>query len=246
MSSKKEVCLVIPVYNEAASIEISVVALLPDQHEYTLLFVDDGSTDATQHKLRKLLRQHPFELIAHESNQGYGAACRSGGQWAISNNFDWIIFADSDLTNPPNEIRNLAILILQNDFDVHKASRETISANIDANFLKRRILSEIARTFSSWFIGSSIHDPTNGFRAVRANLYGVMELKSNDFSIILEEDCEYLRHSAKIRNFPSKLGTRDQSQRKSSFRYDVKLLLSYVYWCFRCLMSRLHALRNKL
>jgi dolichol-phosphate mannosyltransferase len=238
MLTKNKICLVIPVYNEAASIELSVKELLPDDNQYSLLFVDDGSCDTSYSLLKELKDKAGFGIIKHESNKGYGAACRSGAAWAVSGGFEWVIFADSDLTNPPHEIKSLAIRLMDSKFDVHKASRNRLSKFAVPNTSWRRTLSFIAKIFSRIFIGSQIQDPTNGFRAVRTNLYAAFDLKSNDFSIILEEVYAYIAHGAKVTNFQSDLGTRNQSQRSSSFNYDSKLLRQYIYWCIKCLLVR--------
>jgi dolichol-phosphate mannosyltransferase len=77
------VSLIIPAYNEEATIERAVLeadaALSEVASEYEIILVDDGSTDATGALATRLGKQCPnLRLLGHESNQGYGAALRTG------------------------------------------------------------------------------------------------------------------------------------------------------------------------
>jgi glycosyltransferase involved in cell wall biosynthesis len=231
---------VIPVYNENQSISESVVALASGTSHYKLLFVEDGSTDGTLKTLSELKSEYGFELIVHEINLGYGAACRSGAAWAISKQYEWIIFADSDLTNSPNEIVNLSKAVLSGNSDVYKASRFITQRDKKLVTRIRKGLSTSAKYLTCLFLGLKIEDPTNGFRAIRADLYSQFRLSSMDFSLIMEEVCEYLRLGASISNFDAYLGIRNVNQRASSFRYNPKLLQNYLYWCQRCFFQRLN------
>lgn len=238
-SKEPLVCLVIPVFNENQSINESVVALTSGTSHYKLLLVEDGSTDETPKTLSKLKLKYDFELLIHESNLGYGAACRSGAAWAISMQYEWIIFADSDLTNSPEEIVNLSKQILSGTSDVYKANRFKTQTDKRLTTRIRHFLSTFARYLTRLLIGPKIKDPTNGFRAIRANLYSQFQLYSMDFSLIMEEVFEYLRLGASISNFEAHLGIRSVDQRASSFRYNPKLLRNYLYWCQRCFVQRL-------
>jgi glycosyltransferase involved in cell wall biosynthesis len=236
MNSK--ICLVIPVFNENQSIANSIPELAPNSSEYKLLFIDDGSTDKTLDTLLRLQDSYGYEVIAHQNNAGYGAACRTGAKWAIDNSYEWVIFADSDLTNPPSEIKALAVSLEKTEIQVYKANRVSPKINFGKNGKKRQILSAAAKLVSVMLIGKSIKDPTNGFRAVHTSLYKEMNLRSSSFSLIMEEVCEYIRLGAKISNFQSYLGQRSKDQRISSFSYDLKTFNEYLTWCFKCLNQR--------
>ena len=238
-SKEPLVCLVIPVFNENQSINESVIALASGSSHYKLLFVEDGSTDETLKTLSALKLAYDFELLIHDSNLGYGAACRSGAAWAISRQYEWIIFADSDLTNSPDEIIDLSKEILSGTSDVYKANRFKTQTDKRLMTRFRNLLSTFARHLTRLLIGPKIKDPTNGFRAIRTNLYSQFQLYSTDFSLIMEEVFEYLRLSASISNFEAHLGIRNANQRASSFRYNPNLLRNYLYWSQRCFLQRL-------
>jgi len=237
-----KVCLVIPVYNENRTLHRTIVELMEGSRDYKLLFVDDGSNDGSTKTLTRLHSKYQFDTVTHDQNLGYGSACRSGADWAISKGYEWIVFADSDLTNPLNEIVDLVKRIQNVDFDVYKANRVASSTSMSFNSSYRKFLSLLAKRFTKFFVGPSIKDPTNGFRAIRSDFYKQFRLHSCDFSLIMEEVYEYIRLEARICNFEARLGTRSLEQKESSFRYNKQLIQRYVYWCFRCLLRRIFRL----
>src|SRR3954453_18948273 len=87
--------VLMPVYNEAATVEEAVRQVLsvelPVDHE--LIVVDDGSTDGTSSALERLESSDGFRLLRHERNQGKGAAVRTA-LTAASGQFAAIFDAD--------------------------------------------------------------------------------------------------------------------------------------------------------
>lgn len=92
------VSLVLPAWNECEGIERAineaVTALSHLVGEYEVIVVDDGSTDNTADLVRRVCEINPqVRLVAHNTNQGYGAALRSG--FAAARN-DLVAFTDAD------------------------------------------------------------------------------------------------------------------------------------------------------
>src|ERR1700683_3375825 len=76
-----EPCLsvVMPVYNEAATISEVIKVVLEQRPVQQLVIVDDCSADGTWDKLQSLAQSEPrVKLTRHEFNQGKGAALRTG------------------------------------------------------------------------------------------------------------------------------------------------------------------------
>ena len=206
---------------------------------YTLLIVNDGSNDGTYETLKLCAADLRFELVTHAQNLGYGAACKTGASWAHKMGYEWIIFADSDLTNPVSEIISLAKNLDSNSADVYKANRFGITYGMKRVNGYRRKLSHMASFITTTFIGETLADPTNGFRAVRTRIFAEFVLDSKDFSIILEEVTEYFRLGLRIQNFDSILGARNETQNLSNFNYSPKLLIRYFRWTLKCAFYRL-------
>jgi dolichol-phosphate mannosyltransferase len=90
--------LVIPAYNEEASIAQAIVeandALVGLVRAYEIIVVDDGSRDATAAAVAEVARDRPWvRLLRHPVNRGYGAALRTGFEAA---RYDLVAFTDAD------------------------------------------------------------------------------------------------------------------------------------------------------
>jgi len=118
-----EACLsvVIPVYNEAATIAQIVDAVLAQRPVEQLIIVDDCSSDGTWEQLERLAGIDPrIELLRHQVNRGKGAALRTGFARATS---PVVIVQDADLEYDPAEYYRLLGPILSGKADVVFGSR---------------------------------------------------------------------------------------------------------------------------
>ncbi|KAA0271049.1 MAG: glycosyltransferase family 2 protein [Chloroflexi bacterium] len=70
--------IIIPVYNEAESIETILKRVQATKKAHEIILVDDGSKDGTRDILKKLEGRKGLRVILHEKNQGKGAAVRTG------------------------------------------------------------------------------------------------------------------------------------------------------------------------
>ncbi|MDQ3684270.1 MAG: glycosyltransferase family 2 protein [Acidobacteriota bacterium] len=98
MLSNNSISVFFPAFNDEGTIESLVtdaLAVLPGlTHDFEVLVVNDGSTDRTPAVLDELERTRPHvRVIHHESNQGYGAALRTGFGHARK---DLIFYTDGD------------------------------------------------------------------------------------------------------------------------------------------------------
>ncbi len=102
----RSLAVVIPVLNEAAGIDPLLGRLVPALEglalAWTIIFVDDGSTDATLAKIRSLHVKEPrITAIALSRNFGKEVAVAAGLRYARS---DAVVIMDSDLQHPPETI----------------------------------------------------------------------------------------------------------------------------------------------
>jgi glycosyltransferase involved in cell wall biosynthesis len=104
--SKQHVAVVVPVLNEEAALDALIEQLLSalDERNYSwsVLFVDDGSTDGTLAKLKKIHTADPrFTAISFSRNFGKESAIAAGLNYAWG---DAVILMDADLQHPPRLI----------------------------------------------------------------------------------------------------------------------------------------------
>ncbi len=100
--------VVIAVFNEAenvAAVTGEVVAALAPAGPFEIVYVDDGSTDATAGVLRSLSRTDPrVRLVTHDRRCGKSAALRTG---ALAARAPWIATMDGDGQNDPLDLNDM-------------------------------------------------------------------------------------------------------------------------------------------
>ncbi len=100
-----DLSIVIPVRNEAGNIAplvAEIAAALDGKADYEIVYVDDGSTDATAEELTRLQASHKqLRIVRHAKSCGQSAAIRSGVKAARA---AWIATLDGDGQNDPADI----------------------------------------------------------------------------------------------------------------------------------------------
>ena len=120
--------LVVPCYNEAENVaafqEAVIGAFDGCGYSFEIIFVDDGSTDATLHNLRKLhgAQKCPVKVVSFSRNFGKEAGLYAGLKYATG---DYISLIDADLQQSPDIVRNMVnILDNQPEYDVVAAYQD--------------------------------------------------------------------------------------------------------------------------
>src|ERR1700754_859852 len=110
------VSVVVPVRNEAdniAPLVAEIVAALDGRWAYEIVYVNDGSTDATAERLSDLMRTHPYlRQLRHARSSGQSAAVRTGVRFARGG---IVVTLDGDGQNNPAFLRDLISTLMSGD-----------------------------------------------------------------------------------------------------------------------------------
>jgi glycosyltransferase involved in cell wall biosynthesis len=113
--------VIMPVYNEQATLREAVARVLAQPLEVELLCIDDGSNDGSREILGGLERLHPsLRVLLQPRNMGKGAALRRGIGEATG---DFVIIQDADLEYDPADYPALLGPLIQGKADVVYGSR---------------------------------------------------------------------------------------------------------------------------
>ncbi len=113
--------VIVPIYNECATLERVVEKVLSVPLEIELICVDDRSSDGSRQILEELQHRYSqLRVLLQPKNMGKGAALRRGIKEATG---DFVVVQDADLEYDPAEFPNLIEPLVRNQADVVYGSR---------------------------------------------------------------------------------------------------------------------------
>jgi glycosyltransferase involved in cell wall biosynthesis len=171
---RRSITVVVPAFNEAESLEallVQISAVMSDlKARYDVIFVNDGSTDATRETLDRLAERHPnVRVIEFRRNFGKAAALDAGFRAATG---DVVFTMDADLQDDPSEIPKFLEKI-DAGFDVVSGWKKKRLDPLD-----KRAPSKLFNAVVSRLGGVALNDFNCGFKAYQAeavrdlHLYG--------------------------------------------------------------------------
>jgi glycosyltransferase involved in cell wall biosynthesis len=171
-----------PAYNDARSIGKLVTDALEVLPEFTddfeVLVINDGSTDQTQEVLDQLeARYQEVKIVKHETNQGYGAALRSGFNTASK---DLVFYTDGDGQYDVREISKLIPLLISGVDVVNGYKLERTDK------VNRKIIGGLYNRLTHLLFSLPIRDVDCDFRLIRQTALSRITLSSDSGSICVE------------------------------------------------------------
>lgn len=170
-----KVLLIIPAYNEEASIANTLKQIIDSGYDYVI--VNDGSTDSTE----SILQSHNYNFVSLISNLGIGGAVQTGYKYAYENNYDIAIQVDADGQHDISYLQNIIQPIIEQKADLVIGSCfiDKTAKNQRASKIRRFGVYFLSNTIKL-FSGKRIYDPTSGFRAANRK---VIERFANDYPL---------------------------------------------------------------
>jgi glycosyltransferase involved in cell wall biosynthesis len=159
------ISVVIPLLNEEESLNELydwIAKVMQSNHfSYEIIFIDDGSTDDSWARIRKLAQKNKHvKGIQFARNYGKSQALHAGFLQAQG---DVIITMDADLQDSPEEIPDLYNMIMTEDFDLVSGWKKKRFDSVIAKNLPSKLFNWAARKTS----GLKLHDFNCGLKAYK-------------------------------------------------------------------------------
>ncbi len=153
-----KILVIIPCYNEAASLPALFEQMARHCPELDLLVIDDASTDNTAEVVSGKL-----PVIRLVRNLGIGGAVQTGLKYALRNGYELALQIDGDGQHPPEQIPNMLAHYREVPVNILIGSRFLEEGGFNSTFLRRQGIFLIRWTLNLLY-GSRITDPTSGMR----------------------------------------------------------------------------------
>ena len=218
---KSKFAIVIPAYNEEATIKDVVNAALKESTH--IVVVDDGSTDNTISQLDDL----PITLIKHTINKGKAASLWDGFMASLQMDIDVVVTLDGDGQHAPSDIPLLLKKSKEFPSDIIVGARLADKSAIPA---KRYYANKVANFWLAWAAGYPIKDSQSGFRVYPKKLFDNLTI-STKHGFVFESEIFIKAAKKKIYSHPVKIpAVYKKGARPSHFRgvTDITLITLMV------------------
>ncbi len=213
--------ILMPVYNEAATLEVAVKRVLdvPYPCEMELVLVDDGSRDGTA-ALVERIDDPRVRCHRHPANRGKGAAIRTAASLASG---DYLVICDADLEYAPEDIPALLQPVLRDEAQVVYGTR-SFSSHTAYSFwyvLGNKAVTMWANLlFDTW-----ISDLETCFKLMPVELYRSLDIRSAGFGMEAEVTGKLLKRGIRPYEVPVGYRARSREQgKKLTWRDGVEAL----------------------
>ena len=198
--------IIIPIYNEAKTVEEVIKRVEAVNIDKEIIAVDDGSNDDSSYILDRMANEERIKFIKHDKNSGKGAAIKTGLKVVTG---DIVIIQDADLETDPQDYHELIKPIVNGKTKAVFGYR-TAKKPASIYWWGGKLVS-----FVTWLLyGGNLKDVNNGYKVMTRDLWRDLDLKSERFQICEEITVKLLKRKEKIIQIPTKYFPRTKKEGK--------------------------------
>ncbi len=234
MAKAEKLSIVMPCYNELATIE----KIIQEVHAVNLgkttkeiIIIDDGSTDGTRELLKKLTKKDSaIKLIFQETNQGKGAALKRG---ILESSGDIVVIQDADLEYDPQEYKRLLYPIERGHADVVYGSRFIGGEPHRIIYYRNQVANKFLTMLSNMFTGLNLTDMETCYKMFDGPLVRSLakDLKAKRFGFEPEITARVAKSKAAVYEIGiSYYGRSKEEGKKIGLKDGLKAIWEIVYF----------------
>lgn len=219
--------VVIPVYNEAPTIQDVVTRVREAAPTAQIIVVDDGSTDGTGERLEQIAAGDPdIRVLTHQRNRGKGAALRTAFE-EVSREF--VIIQDGDLEYNPNDYARMLRPLIEGQADVVYGSR-FLGGPHRVLFFWHYVGNKLLTLLSNMLTNLNLTDMETGYKAFRRQVVESITLRSNRFGFEPEFTAKVAKKKFRIFEVPIEYYGRTYDEGKKITWIDGMKALFIILW----------------
>jgi glycosyltransferase involved in cell wall biosynthesis len=217
--------VVMPVYNEQATLQEVIARVLAVPLEIELICVDDGSRDSSREILAALQTTHPqIRVLLQPKNMGKGAALRRGIQEATG---DYVIIQDADLEYDPSDYPALLHPLLEGKADVVYGSRFLGSAPHRVLYFWHSVANWMLTLISNALTNINLTDMETCYKVFRREILQSIPIEEDRFGFEPEITVKIAKRHLRIYEVGiGYWGRTDEEGKKIGWKDGVRAL-----WC---------------
>jgi len=204
--------IVIPIYNEEATLEQIVTRVQETPYEKELLLVNDCSKDRSPEIMAELAKRWDnVRCFHHERNTGKGGALATGFREVTG---DVVIIQDADLEYDPKDYAALLRPIQEHNADVVYGSRFLGSAYVRVHLFWHYLGNRLLTLVSNMFTNLNLTDMETCYKVFRREVAQKLDIKSRTFAVEPEITAKVAKMKTRIYEVPITYAGRDYAEGK--------------------------------
>jgi len=220
--------VIIPVYNEKATIEEILRRVQCVKLDKEIVLVDDFSTDGTREILQNLSQNGELRILFHPRNRGKGAAIRTALEHATG---DIIIIQDADLEYDPEDYHQVIRPILAGKAKVAYGSR--FLGEHKAMYFWHTVGNKMLTLVTNVLFDSTLTDMETCYKAFATEVIKPLKIKANRFEFEPEITAKVLKRGHRIYEVPISYDGREFDEgKKITWKDGFKALFHLVKYRF--------------